>query len=148
MAYGYFLAEVMPALDASACAHTIVTKLVGLILAGMLIVLIMQMRQDVANKIRGDASRVIGQVRERVADVWHLFAILYVIATCGVWALEISGGFDYVLRSTAISLMIIVASNILYDSSRMACAKVFQLAMNTKYGSLDWKNESADIYPL
>jgi len=69
MAYGYFLAEVMPALDASACAHTIVTKLVGLILAGMLIVLIMQMRQDVANKIRGDASRTIGQVRERVAEV-------------------------------------------------------------------------------
>ena len=107
LAYGYFLTEIMPALGASQAAYLLITKLLGLITAGMLIILIMQMRQDVAARIRGNSEQAIGQIRDRVADIWHLIAILYVIITCGVWALEVPGGFDYVLRSTALSIIII-----------------------------------------
>jgi len=106
LTYGYFLAEILPALGASQAAHTLITKLVGLITTGMLIILILQMRQDIADKIRGDTGNPIGQIRDRFADIWHLIAILYVIITCGVWALEVPGGFDYVLRSTALSMIV------------------------------------------
>ncbi len=110
LAYGYFLAEIMPALGASHAAQIMVTKLVGLTTTGMLIILIMQMRQDIAQRIRGNAGLPIGQIRDRVADIWHLVAILYVIVTFGVWAFEVPGGFDYVLRSSALSIIIIAVS--------------------------------------
>lgn len=132
LAYGYFLAEVMPALGASPAAHAVLTKLVGLITAGMLIVLIMQMRQDIANKIKGNAGLTIGQIRERVADIWHLVAILYVIATYSVWALEVPGGFDYVLRSTALSVLIIAASHALSLLTLKGLSKSFSISEEHK----------------
>jgi len=128
LTYGYFLAQVMPALGASSAAYAMVTKLVGLIIAGMLIVLIMQIRQDIANRIKGDTDRAIGQIRDRVADIWHLVAILYVIATYGVWALEVPGGFDYVLRSTAFSVVIIAASHALSLLAQKGLSKGFSIS--------------------
>lgn len=132
LAYGSFLAQVLPALGASPAAYALVTKLVGLITAGMLIVLIMQMRQDIANKIKGNTGRTIGQIRERVADIWHLIAIIYVIATYSVWALEVPGGFDYVLRSTALSVLIIAASHTLALLTQKGLRKGFSISEDHK----------------
>lgn len=110
LSYGYFLVQVLPTLGASDAAYTTMMKLLGLVTTGMLIILILQVRQDIAGRIRGDGDRPAGQFRDRIADIWHLVAILYVIVTFSVWALEVPGGFDHVLRSTALSILIIVIS--------------------------------------
>ncbi|MDA1098551.1 MAG: mechanosensitive ion channel [Proteobacteria bacterium] len=132
LAYGYFLTEVMPVLGASEIVHGLAAKLVGLVVALMLIVLVLQNRQDIADKVRGNATRVIGQFRRRVADLWHLVAILYVIAIYGVWALEVPGGFDFVVKSTGLSLLIIGVSHALVLLLRNVLRKVFSISEEQK----------------
>lgn len=110
LSYGYFLVQVLPTLGASDPAYATMMKLLGLVTTGMLIILILQLRQDIAKRIRGAREYSESQIRDRIADIWHLVAILYVIVTFGVWALEVPGGFDHVLRSTALSVLIIAIS--------------------------------------
>ncbi|MCW2239772.1 mechanosensitive ion channel domain-containing protein [Azospirillum canadense] len=50
-------------------------------------------------------SRLLRAAGRRIADVWHAIAILYIIVLFGIWALEIHGGFVFVLRATLVSLV-------------------------------------------
>lgn len=132
LSYGYFLIEALPTFGVSAAAYALLAKLLGLIATGMMIILIMQMRQDIAGKIRGDTKNSTGQIRERIADIWHLIAMLYVIATFGVWALEVPGGFDHVLRSTALTILIIIVSVVVSMIARNGLRKGFAISEDHK----------------
>lgn len=55
-------------------------------------------------------------LRRRLADVWHVLAILYIGAVYGIWALDIAGGFDFVLRATLVTGAILVASRLLAEA--------------------------------
>ena len=50
-------------------------------------------------------GRLLRAAGRRIADVWHAIAILYIIVLFGIWALEIHGGFVFVLRATAVTLV-------------------------------------------
>lgn len=132
LAYGYFLTEVMPVLGASSATYATMAKLLGLTVALMLIVLVMQVRTDIADRIRGDAGYAVGQFRRRAADIWHLIAILYIVAIFGVWALEVPGGFDYVLRSTGFTLVVIAVAHGLVLLLRKGLRQVFSLSEEQK----------------
>ena len=132
LAYGYFLTEVLPVLGTSKMVHGLTAKLVGLIVAMMLVVLVLQNRLDVADKIRGGAGPVMSQFRGRAAEIWHLVAILYVLAIYGVWVLEVPGGFDYVVRSTGISVLIIAVSHALVLVIRKVLRRVFAISEEQK----------------
>lgn len=58
---------------------------------------------------------VLRQVRQRLADVWHILAILYICAVYLIWALDIVGGFDFVLRATLVTGAILVVSRLLSE---------------------------------
>ncbi|MEX2615736.1 MAG: mechanosensitive ion channel domain-containing protein [Alphaproteobacteria bacterium] len=132
LAYGYFLTEVLPVLGASPATYATMAKLLGLTVALMLIVLVLQVRIDIADRIRGDAGYVIGQFRRRAAEIWHLVAILYIVAIFGVWALEVRGGFDYVIRSTGFTLVVIVLSHGFVVLLRKGLRQVFSLSAEQK----------------
>jgi small conductance mechanosensitive channel len=70
------------------------------VMAGMLIILILQSRHVVSDIIRGPMS---GSVRRRVADVWHLLAIAYVILGFGIFVAGVEGGFLFLVRATVIT---------------------------------------------
>lgn len=105
--YGYFAIEALPALGVLTGAHETLRKLLGLIVCLLLIILVMQNRHAVAHEIRGDAGPFLGQFRRRLADVWHLLVIMYLVTIYGVWALELPGGFEFILRATLVSLVIL-----------------------------------------
>lgn len=54
-------------------------------------------------------------VRQRLADVWHILAIFYLGAVYLIWALEIAGGFDFVLRATLVTGAILVVFRLLSE---------------------------------
>ena len=54
-------------------------------------------------------------VRRRLADIWHILAILYITAIYFIWALEIANGFDFVLRATLVTGAILVGSRLLSE---------------------------------
>ncbi|MFV3127433.1 mechanosensitive ion channel domain-containing protein [Niveispirillum sp. KHB5.9] len=151
--YGYFIGEAMRVLGLPATPHSAWLKLVGLLVTAMLIVLVLQNREPVAQALRGkpepepddrdEALRAVlageasgdephlpppptpaqarrhaalSLVRQRLADVWHILAILYLGAVYLIWALEIAGGFDFVLRATLVTGAILIVSRLLSEA--------------------------------
>ncbi len=148
--YGYFVGEAMRVLGLPATPYAAWLKLVGLLVTAMLIVLILQNREAVAQTLRGRTAPVptgndealravlageaagdeplpppstaqarrhaaLSMVRQRLADVWHILAILYLGAVYLIWALEIAGGFDFVLRATLVTGAILIVSRLLSE---------------------------------
>lgn len=85
-------------------------KALGLAITTMLVIFILQNRQAVARALRGAATTGEGRLqglRTRLAEIWHVLAVLYVIAGYAVWALKVKGGFDFMLRASLLSLLIL-----------------------------------------
>lgn len=109
---GYAAAESLRILGVQAGAAAMLLKLVGLITAGMVITFLIENREDVARVLRGQGEMQthFGVLRRRLAELWHLLAILYVLAVYAVWAIEISGGFVYLARATLLTVAILLAA--------------------------------------
>ena len=132
LAFGYFFVEALPVLGVAPASYVLLQKLLGLVLSLMLVVLILQNRTDVAAFIRGRSTALMGQLRRRVADIWHLVAIVYVSAIYAVWALEVPGGFDYVVRSTVFSILILLAVHAAAVAARNLLGRAFSLSQEQK----------------
>ncbi len=101
--YGFFVLEGFRHLGMPDAAHELLANLCGLALAGLGAVFIQQNRGQVAVLIRGrtEAARQrFSSLRARFADVWHLFALFYIAALYLIWALEVKGGFELMVRGT------------------------------------------------
>jgi moderate conductance mechanosensitive channel len=126
LVWGYMLLQAALLLGMPPSGYEVAAKLLGLIITALLVVLILQNRQSVARMIRGmpiepSASVeagvlersgrhiVPGPVRARIAEVWHVAALLYVVGLYLVWALNIADGFTYLMRASAITLLVIAA---------------------------------------
>jgi moderate conductance mechanosensitive channel len=95
-------------------SYLVGVKLLGFVVTAMLVILVLQNREAVATWIRGrpvEGSRRIvpGLVRSRLAEVWHVAVIVYVVGIYLVWAFNITGGFFYLLRATVITALVIGA---------------------------------------
>jgi len=130
--YGYFLAEVALLLGMAPGGAAALLKIVGLLVTLMLVVLAMQNRAAVAQALRGsgdgEGPAALGMVRERLADTWHILAILYVIAVYGVWTLEVAGGFELMFLGTALSIVILVAARLAAGALRRVLRRGFALS--------------------
>jgi small conductance mechanosensitive channel len=117
--WGYVLLQAALLLGMPSSAYEVTLKLLGLLVTGMLVVFILQNRETVARQIRGQPApdgagyvgrRIVpGPVRARVAEIWHVAALLYVVGVYLVWALDIADGFTYLLRASFITLLVIAA---------------------------------------
>ncbi|ANC92634.1 mechanosensitive ion channel protein [Azospirillum humicireducens] len=129
--YGYFLAEGAYVLGLPLGAYGALLKLLGVVLAVMTTLLILQNRVAVADWMRGNPlsgdgdplatarreaegqGAVLRTARRRFAEIWHVLAILYVVVTLGVWVLNVYGGFEYLARGTAVTVVAVVVARLL-----------------------------------
>jgi small conductance mechanosensitive channel len=120
---GYLASNAAYVLGLPLGAYMALLKLVGLVITAMLVVLILQNRAHVAAWLRGaplsggspeaeageiargQRSAALRTLRRRLADVWHVLAILYVVVTYGIWALNVEGGFEFMLRATVVTVV-------------------------------------------
>jgi small-conductance mechanosensitive channel len=116
VAFGWFGISALRLLGLPRVAAHAALKLVGLAVVVILVSLVIRKRKEVAQWIRGDhAARPPGGVgtsafwslRGRLAEVWHLLAVGYLVAIFAIWAFDLEGGFDFVLRGTGISILVI-----------------------------------------
>jgi len=94
-----------------------ITRFSLLIVSLFLIIVVMQNRHLVAERLRapelkpGDhpdrSRRMFRALRDRLAEIWHVLAILYLLALWGVWALEVRDGFERLLRGSGLTLAIL-----------------------------------------
>lgn len=106
--YGWFALGFALDTGLSSAAYDLLLKAFGLLLTGLLIMLILQNRVALARGIhgpKGHEASGLGRLRAALCDYWHIGAILYLLGTYGVWASEVPGGFTFLVRATALSLL-------------------------------------------
>jgi small conductance mechanosensitive channel len=113
--WGYSLAQALLLLGLPPSGYDVVLKLVGLVVATMLVILVLQNRQTVAAWIRGpgDLGGGMKGPRRRLAEWWHILGAGYVVAAYGVWALQLKGGFEFIVRASLLTALIIVLARVL-----------------------------------
>jgi moderate conductance mechanosensitive channel len=130
--YGYFGAEAALLLGLGATAHGLLMKSLGLVVVAMLTVLIMQNRAAVGHWLRGGPTtgtenRALQSVRRRCGEVWHAVAILYVLVAYAVWAIELEGGFRFLLRATVLSVVVLIVARLVLLGAQRALDRIFRL---------------------
>ena len=126
--YGYFFTETALLLGLPRGGYLALARVIGLLFALLVAVFILQNRQLVAAWIRGPQSspvRGVRVLRRRLGDAWHVLGVVYVGAVYLVWALGVEGGFEFVFRATALSVLIVVAARLLMLGSRRALDRGF-----------------------
>jgi len=136
--YGYFTAVAARSLGVGEDGVAAIVKLVGLILVTMLIVFVLQNRSGVATAIRGGGraaearGRALGVLRARFADIWHILAIAYIAGTYIVAILETEEGVLFLMRATALTVVVLAIALGLGAMIRHATARGFALGDETR----------------
>jgi small conductance mechanosensitive channel len=121
MVYGYFSLEAARLLGLPWSGYQVLMRLLGLLVAAMLGVLVLQNRAGVAGWIAGrHSSEHRGGLRQRFADIWHILAIVYIAANYAVWALGIEGGFQYLIHASVLTVVVFFAARlVIYGIDRI-----------------------------
>mgnify|MGYP000860159014 CR=1 FL=1 len=135
--FGYFIADAARLLGLPRAGFNALLKGIGLAIAGMLVVFILQNRTQVAAAIRRAADRWawgrrLTAVSGRLADIWHVLAIAYVAAVYGVWAIPIRGGFEYILRATLLTVAILTVAGLVSTALRRLIDRGFAVSQEAR----------------
>ncbi len=110
----YALTEVAVMFGLYNTARDALLKLFALVVHGMLAVAVLQARGPVAARLRGiRVGGVWAALLRRLADVWHLVAVFYIVALWLVWAVEVQGGYTQLLRTFLLTCAVLIGSRLL-----------------------------------
>ena len=137
--YGYFICQAALLLGLPEVGYQALVKVLGIVVVALLISLILQNKVTFATWIRSGGERkrwrAFFLVAYRVADYWHILAILYVLAggmLAGALGLN---GFLFFLKSSAASIAIIWAMGFALIGIQKAVDRGFRLKpdVNARY---------------
>ncbi len=116
--YGLVFSQSLLALGLGAAAREIMLHLVGLLVATMLVMLVLQNHRAVATWLLGNEEKRATRsgawiIRRQLAEFWHIVAIVYVVGTYIVWALQIPGGFAYLFEGTIATIIVFTLARLL-----------------------------------
>ncbi|MBO42710.1 MAG: Mechanosensitive ion channel protein [Rhodospirillaceae bacterium] len=124
--YGYFILEAAFVVGLPVALYQTLLKFLGLATALLTIMVILQNRGALSTFFT-KKDGYFGVILNRIADIWHILAILYVVAIFSVWALGIPGGFEFVAKATILSLVILCAGKFVYLLLQAAIDRGFAL---------------------
>ena len=150
LVFGYLAVSTAVVLGLPYGSLTVLKYLIGLAVAGMVVVLILQNRQPVADWLRGrhrragegeddGVTRAVGSARRRFAEVWHLVAIAYVVVTFAIWALGINGGFVFILRATLLTVLVVLLARLVSTYGPRLIHRAFSIGpeLRARYPGLE-----------
>ena len=96
-------------------AQDAVLKLVWLAVLICCVTMVLQYRGKVAQRIRPapSASGLVAKLRRRLAALWHVVAVLYLLALWLVSALDVPDGFRWLLSGFLTTAIILIGARIL-----------------------------------
>lgn len=135
--YGYGVAQLSLQLGLPKAGYVFLMKLLGLLVTLLLAVFVLQNRQGVAHWLRnGEAQGALGDtmlvVRRRLADYWHLGAVLYLLVAFAVWVVDSTGGFVFVAKASALTAVILAAAMLAGVGLRRGVEKAFAISQEMK----------------
>ncbi|MDF3074182.1 MAG: Mechanosensitive ion channel protein [Alphaproteobacteria bacterium] len=111
---GYVALEAARLLGLPRSAYAGLLSLLGLIIAALLVMVVLQNRREVAAWLKrhreGESVSALESLRFRIADTWHVVAIVYVVAVYVVWLLRPEAGLQFLLRATLFSAAALVVA--------------------------------------
>ncbi len=129
--YGYFICQATLLLGLPEIGYLGLLKVLGVIIVTLLISLILQNKLAFATWIRSGGERKRWRaffiVAYRLADFWHILAILYVIAGAMLAVTMGLNGFLFFLKSSAASIAIIWAMGFALIGIQKAIDRGFRL---------------------
>jgi len=132
--YGYFALEAALLMGISKSAYGVLMNLLGLIVATLVIVFILQNRDAWSKNIRGNGESE-GRwtaLRRPLAAVWHLLAIFYVVALYLVLALRGNDGTVYIIRGTVLTAIILLLAWGLANAAKSLMRRGFTVAEDVR----------------
>jgi small-conductance mechanosensitive channel len=134
---GYAIAEAGLLFGLPWSAYDAIMRVDLLVVSLLLVIIVLQNRGAVADVLRapelasGDrpdrTRRLFRALRDRLADVWHLIAILWLLALWGVWALEIRDGFERLMRVSLMTVLILGVAKLVDELARRAISRGFRI---------------------
>jgi small-conductance mechanosensitive channel len=125
--FGLVAGEAGLVLGMDPASHATISKIVWLVVSIFLVRLIIRTRRGVRAAIRApdEARGLWALTRNRVAELWHVVAIIYVVAAWLVLALDIPNGFEGMLQVSITSLVIFGVAKGLEDALGRGLASLF-----------------------
>lgn len=113
--YGFALAGCAWWLSVPGAIYAILLRVVVLVLGILANIFVLQNKTAVALWLRGPTGDAAGRrgwrlLRHRLADAWHILAIVIITGTFGISVLHIQGGFVFLLRATLLSAVVVLAA--------------------------------------
>ena len=127
--YGYFGLRAAWVLGMPRPTYQFFGDLLALLLAGMAVVFVLQVRTGVARRLRrlGSRSGRASRIRDTFAEFWHVLAIAYIAMAYLVWVLDIGRGFDFIGRATLVSVLTLAIATVVCILLLRAFDRVFRL---------------------
>ncbi len=114
---GYVLAEVGVSFGLAWIAYDTIFNLTLLLISLMLVRIILHQRRAVAEALQAPepeagavvdtARRILIRTRNRLAEIWHLIAILWLLAFWAVSALALENGLERLFTASALTLLVV-----------------------------------------
>jgi len=157
--YGYAITQLAEVIGVDAALREVIARLWGLLLAAMSLIVVLQNRAAIAQRIAGgaladppnpaptdepmatplpDAEQESGRTRRfkafrrQVAKFWHVLAIAYIVAGYLVWSFQIEGGFAFLLRATVLTAILFVVVRLADRALRQVFDRSFALSEDLK----------------
>jgi small-conductance mechanosensitive channel len=126
--FGLVAAEAGLVLGMDPGSHASIGKLVWLVVSIMLIRVVIRSRRAVRRAIRAsdEARGLWALTRNRIGDLWHVIAIIYIVAAWLVLAAEIPNGFERMLQISLASLIIFGIAKGLEDALNRGLESLFR----------------------
>jgi small-conductance mechanosensitive channel len=105
-------------------------RIVVLIVHLLAVVVTLQCRTAVADLIKApdDARGVLAVMRNRLADTWHILAIVLNLALWGVWALRVQNGYALLLQYFLSTLAVLVIARLVLVAVTTILDRVFRIS--------------------
>jgi len=138
--YGYAAATLAYWVGAPGAVFVLLLRLTMLMLGVLSVVFVMQNRIAVAEALRGkpgsatNGAQAAGwrMLRQRLADTWHVLAIVYLAGIFGNYVLRIDAGFTLVFRVTLVSFVILLTAGLIVRGMRRLSQRGFAVGADLK----------------
>ncbi|AMN44863.1 mechanosensitive ion channel domain-containing protein [Rhodoplanes sp. Z2-YC6860] len=128
--FGVALANVALLLGLYRPAYFAVVRIIILVVHLLLVVVTLQCRQAVADLIKApdNAHGVFAIMRNRLADTWHILAIMLNLALWGVWALRVQNGYALLLQYFLSTVAVLVIARLAMVAVMAILDRIFRIS--------------------
>lgn len=148
--FGTAIADIALQTGATSDTHHALSRLVGLAVHVMLLIMVFRSRKATAAAIRGTASdrqADLFGIRGILADSWPFVATFVIVAMWLLWSAGAENGFQHVLQVFAWSAAVIVCASLVSIFVLGAIDRAFIENIENKRAQLGQSSASGDILP-